>query len=466
MNNWNFLYEKIEEAKLRQKQEQQEDIFERVDSIISAGNELEKDLMKVDAGMENNSEITHREETDSEAFLYENNKKINNLIARNNELQMKLDRLQKEYENELERLQKEKKKISLEKIASEEKLHTLMLENKSNVQQLSLAQTKEKNYKKEQSENETKLNDLQKKLSESRETIEYNAIQYESRMAEEKRRINTLVVENGELKRRLENNKDEYEKKLNEMLKALKTANCNAEKEKTSRIAVENHMEIINRKNLELESQLVQAEKNSNTNYEILQAKLQETEKKLFEKKEQNENLTERLEELEELRQKLTKVNADYETLIKNMKKDEESDLKKLRQADLRIKENINSPFMKTEFLTKTEFEIYEVLKTLCETEEFNLCVKVRLANITNIKSNCNIEFKDYIKYRFADFVICDKNMYPIAAIDTNNAVNNDVVKVQIFDAIKLPYYKIFENMDLRNQLFFIIQDTKKELEN
>lgn len=171
-------------------------------------------------------------------------------------------------------------------------------------------------------------------------------------------------------------------------------------------------------------------------------------------------------ERLEELRQKLTKVNADYETLIKNIKKDEESDLKKLRQADLRIKENINSPFMKTEFLTKTEFEIYEVLKTLCETEEFNLCVKVRLANITNIKSNCNIEFKDYIKYRFADFVICDKNMYPIAAIDTNNAVNNDVVKVQIFDAIKLPYYKIFENMDLRNQLFFIIQDTKKELEN
>ena len=112
MNNWNFLYEKIEEAKLRQKQEQQEDIdvkkideeiqddiFERVDSIISAGNELEKDLMEVDAGMENNSEITHGEETDSEAFLYENNKKINNLIARNNELQMKLDRLQKEYEN-------------------------------------------------------------------------------------------------------------------------------------------------------------------------------------------------------------------------------------------------------------------------------------------------------------------------------------------------------------------------------
>ena len=98
MNNWNFLYEKIEEAKLRQKQEQQEDIdvkkfdeeiqddiFERVDSIISAGNELEKDLMEVDAGMENNSEITHGEETDSEAFLYENNKKINNLIARNNE---------------------------------------------------------------------------------------------------------------------------------------------------------------------------------------------------------------------------------------------------------------------------------------------------------------------------------------------------------------------------------------------
>lgn len=175
MNNWNFLYEKIEEAKLRQKQEQQkdidvkkfdeeiqDDIFERVDSIISAGNELEKDLMEVDAGMENNSEITHGEETDSEAFLYENNKKINNLIARNNELQMKLDRLQKEYENELERLQKEKKKISLEKIASEEKLHTLMLENKSNVQQLSLAQTKEKNYKKERSENETKLNDLQK----------------------------------------------------------------------------------------------------------------------------------------------------------------------------------------------------------------------------------------------------------------------------------------------------------------
>lgn len=474
MNNWNFLYEKIEEAKLRQKQEQQEDIdvkkfdeeiqddiFERVDSIISAGNELEKDLMEVDAGMENNSEITHGEETDSEAFLYENNKKINNLIARNNELQMKLDRLQKEYENELERLQKEKKKISLEKIASEEKLHTLMLENKSNVQQLSLAQTKEKNYKKERSENETKLNDLQKKLSESRETIEYNAIRYESRMAEEKRRINTLVAENGELKKRLENNKDEYEKKLNETLKALKTANCNAEKEKTSRIAVENHMEIINRKIPELESQLVQAEKNSNTNYEILQAKLQETEKYLFEKKEQNENLTERLEEL---RQKLTKVNADYETLIKNIKKDEESDLKKLRQADLRIKENINSPFMKTEFLTKTEFEIYEVLKTLCETEEFNLCVKVRLANITNIKSNCNIEFKDYIKYRFADFVICDKNMYPIAAIDTNNAVNNDVVKVQIFDAIKLPYYKIFENMDLRNQLFFIIQDTKKEI--
>ena len=54
--------------------------------------------------------------------------------------------------------------------------------------------------------------------------------------------------------------------------------------------------------------------------------------------------------------------------------------------------------------------------------------------------------------------------MYPIAAIDTNNAVNNDVVKVQIFDAIKLPYYKIFENMNLRNQLFFIIQDTKKEI--
>ena len=116
MNNWNFLYEKIEEAKLRQKQEQQEDIdvkkideeiqddiFERVDSIISAGNELEKDLMEVDAGMENNSEITHGEETDSEAFLYENNKKINNLIARNNELHMKLDRLQKEYENEYER---------------------------------------------------------------------------------------------------------------------------------------------------------------------------------------------------------------------------------------------------------------------------------------------------------------------------------------------------------------------------
>lgn len=80
-------------------------------------------------------------------------------------------------------------------------------------------------------------------------------------MAEEKRRINTLVAENGELKKRLENNKDEYEKKLNETLKALKTANCNAEKEKTSRIAVENHMEIINRKIPELESQLVQAEK-------------------------------------------------------------------------------------------------------------------------------------------------------------------------------------------------------------
>ena len=58
MNNWNFLYEKIEEAKLRQKQEQQEDIdvkkfdeeiqddiFERVDSIISTGNELEKDFL-------------------------------------------------------------------------------------------------------------------------------------------------------------------------------------------------------------------------------------------------------------------------------------------------------------------------------------------------------------------------------------------------------------------------------------
>lgn len=118
-------------------------------------------------------------------------------------------------------------------------------------------------------------------------------------------------------------------------------------------------------------------------------------------------------------------------------------------------------PYRRKFLLTKSEYYFYKQLKNKCDELNYLICPKVRLEDIAEVttKQNAN-KYRGYIKSRHVDFIICDSNLAPIAAIElddyshnTKAAKRTDEFKNNLFNKIGLPLHRIHVKNNYENEL-------------
>ena len=139
-------------------------------------------------------------------------------------------------------------------------------------------------------------------------------------------------------------------------------------------------------------------------------------------------------------------------------------------KEDISLDQLNTLPYAKKNLLSRYEYIFYSNLEEKCEPESLIICPKVRLEDILTVTDKENsFKWRNYIKSRHIDFLICDKNMNVLAGIElddrshkTEKAQNSDRFKNNIFIQIKTPLYRInSEKGSFENQIDNIIKELK-----
>ncbi len=121
-----------------------------------------------------------------------------------------------------------------------------------------------------------------------------------------------------------------------------------------------------------------------------------------------------------------------------------------------RVKRNENKtftqyPYKSKMLLTKTEYAFYQILKTECDQNNMLICPKVRMEDfIETTTSEEKQKYRNYIKSRHIDFIICDSKLHILAGIELDDYSHNntkaqkkDEFKNDVFKTINIPLYRI-----------------------
>ena len=110
-------------------------------------------------------------------------------------------------------------------------------------------------------------------------------------------------------------------------------------------------------------------------------------------------------------------------------------------------------PYRAERLLTKTEYSFYKILKTECDNKNLLICPKVRMDDfleVTYTDSKKRFKYRNHVKPRHIDFLICDKNLYLLAGIELDGESHNDPdakivdnFKDNVFKTINYPLYRI-----------------------
>ena len=76
---------------------------------------------------------------------------------------------------------------------------------------------------------------------------------------------------------------------------------------------------------------------------------------------------------------------------------------------------------LRDNILSTAEFSFYKVLQSITQ-ENFQIQCKVRLADIFYTPYGTNISHFNKISGKHADFLLCDKNMKPVLAIELDDS--------------------------------------------
>ena len=122
-------------------------------------------------------------------------------------------------------------------------------------------------------------------------------------------------------------------------------------------------------------------------------------------------------------------------------------------------------PYKQKYLLTKTEYKFYKILKEKCDSKNILIFPKVRLEDFIDITSKQNKQkYRNYIKSRHIDFLLCNKNLNIIAAIElddnshnTQKAIKIDEFKNKLFQKIGIPLNRIKVASDYEYQINNII---------
>lgn len=108
-------------------------------------------------------------------------------------------------------------------------------------------------------------------------------------------------------------------------------------------------------------------------------------------------------------------------------------------------------PYKTTFLLSKSESVFYNSLKPVCDKYGYVICPKVGLKDFITVTSK-----KDYYKWfnkisqKHVDFLICDKNLRPIMAIELDDrshelekAKKNDQFKDELYKHLNFPLKRV-----------------------
>lgn len=139
--------------------------------------------------------------------------------------------------------------------------------------------------------------------------------------------------------------------------------------------------------------------------------------------------------------------------------------------------QNTYMPYRRKNLLTKTEYIFYNTLKQVCDKYNLLICPKVRLEDIAEVTDKQNLmKYRGYIKSRHVDFILCDNKLYGLCAIELDdyshnysNAQATDEFKNNLFNAIKLPLFRIKVGCDYNRELedimyLLVVQNQKSSL--
>lgn len=128
-------------------------------------------------------------------------------------------------------------------------------------------------------------------------------------------------------------------------------------------------------------------------------------------------------------------------------------------------------PYKRRKLLTKPEYEFYQILKAKCDEAQYIICPKVRLEDIAGVdeeqiesfvKANADLDYekekeryREYVKSKHIDFMICDKKLRLLAGVEldgdthlTPEEARKDEFKNKLFFKIYLPLYRAEDNPD------------------
>lgn len=457
------------EVELKEELEQKKTILTEAPQEVSTYESKSEEKCNVEKVEQDNDKIPHGEEFE----IHKYNKKVENLIGLNIELKKELEIIQEQKNTEIETLREERKKIVSEKIDTEAKLHSVMQQNQSNLRELSLARKKyeDEKSKYEQAQQEISFlnGEIQKRVFEKNNAIQ----EMKLNLQRAEQSLNLKVQEIAELENCIRNIKQENNQEVDNLTELLKQSHENLNEEKLKRELSEQKLQSATKEIDSLKSELKKANENSSGNSSVFQvqianlySKLEKANSEMALEREKNNTIE---NELSAAQKTIVEMSKNLQN-IKEMKDSEQSQLiEKLKIK--KINKNIehysqNSPYIVKQFLNEVEFLVYIVLQEMARKDEWIICPKVRLANFIDViqKKENYAEWKNYIKYRYIDFLICNKELSLLGGIELSENIDNDILKIQIFNSLNILFYRIDINKDIREQVIAIYNDIKNSI--
>ena len=125
-------------------------------------------------------------------------------------------------------------------------------------------------------------------------------------------------------------------------------------------------------------------------------------------------------------------------------------------------------PYRKKLLLTKTEYYFYKQLKIQCDLNDILICPKIRLEDLAEVTTKQDyMRYRGYIKSRHVDFILCDKNLNILCAIELDDNSHNNIDRMQVdnfknnfFRTIGIPLYRIKTFTNYNDQISVIIYNS------
>lgn len=167
-------------------------------------------------------------------------------------------------------------------------------------------------------------------------------------------------------------------------------------------------------------------------NYNILKVDYEQLKQEILDLK---QVVQEKENSIHDLEEKLNHSNEDKDICMTE-------EYTYIRNQNRNVKDT-DGVFDMKEFLTDNEYKVYMTLLNCSQDYQTVICPKVKLGTFIKLKSNKVKQYSEYIKTRYIDFLICDREMNPIAGVDVSNILVEDNNKATIFNTAGLPYYRI-----------------------